>query len=192
MPLTKDDIIYCHDYHPYWLYDDEGRRQRNPECKGTSRVLLDLKNSNGQTWQQTQDSAVRYFVSAAEKEMRARVPLPPTTNIVVVPSSKKDMVSLNLERVAQGLATLFDFKFVKNGLIRTVTVPSAHDGGVRSIPVHIDSIVVSHALPRDGNTVLLLDDVTTTGSTILACKELLKTAGFNHVVPLALCQSVRT
>ena len=58
---------------------------------------------------------------------------------------------------------------------------------------HLESVEVNlNYLPDLGRyPILLLDDVTTTGSSLLACRKLLLRAGVRRVVPLALGETYK-
>ncbi len=74
-------------------------------------------------------------------------------------------------------------------LLRRVPIQPAHQGGPRSEEIHLDTIDVQTSEFIDGRVVLLLDDVTTTGSTMRACEKLLQDAGALYVIKLALAKT---
>lgn len=63
-------------------------------------------------------------------------------------------------------------------------------GGSRDIRVQLDSIGVNPDMTIDGDVVLIVDDVTTSGASLEACKEILLERGAKRVAMLALGQSV--
>jgi hypothetical protein len=83
-----------------------------------------------------------------------------------------------------------DDYLISNGtdvLVRTKTVTPKHLGGIRGdINYEMESLYVQDADLIRGKEVLLLDDVTTSGASLKAGKELLLRAGAKLVVPFAL------
>ncbi len=71
-------------------------------------------------------------------------------------------------------------------LQRYKKVEKKSNGGNRDINVDLNSIKVNNHHLLKGQTVLLLDDVTTTGNSFLSCETLLEQAGALRVVKLAL------
>lgn len=65
-----------------------------------------------------------------------------------------------------------DLKVEKMQLIRTKTVPKqAQTPGIRSEEVHRGTIDVSDTVQNDGKTVIILDDVWTSGNTLRVCRQ---------------------
>lgn len=75
-------------------------------------------------------------------------------------------------------------------LIRTKTIDKLAYGGSRDIRVQLDSIGINPNMTIDGDVVLIVDDVTISGASLEACKEILLEHGAKRVAMLALGQSV--
>ena len=71
-------------------------------------------------------------------------------------------------------------------LRRTKLVDKLANGGSRALTVHLDSIKAQHVDQFAGKRLLLLDDVLTSGNSMLACRKILLKAGAAEVVCLAL------
>lgn len=71
-------------------------------------------------------------------------------------------------------------------LVRHTLIPKLATGGNRDKQVHLDSIRVDHSELVNGRSVLLIDDVMTSGGSINACIELLRGAGAAEVRGLCL------
>ena len=77
-----------------------------------------------------------------------------------------------------------------DALIRLKTVGKLSDGGKRERKVHYDSVVYNNGIDLSGRRVVLLDDVTTTGNSLYACRNtILKKSGASRCVMLAVAQT---
>ena len=178
MHLGRHDIYTVGTYHPR-------RGGNNTLHDDFSRRILNLKD--GPDFPEF-DHAVRFFKDAIAKAF-------PTFEsnvwsrcvLCVVPSHDPS-------RTLSGVHYLAD-KLVGDGrldgigsLLRFQKVSKQADGGGRGVLRHLESVEVNlNYLPDLGRyPILLLDDVTTTGSSLLACRKLLLRAGVRRVVPLAL------
>lgn len=62
-------------------------------------------------------------------------------------------------------------------------------GGNRDIKVHLDSIGVNPDMSVADEVVLVVDDVTTSGNSLYACRDILMEHGAKRVALLALGQT---
>lgn len=67
-------------------------------------------------------------------------------------------------------------------LRRTKTIKKLAEGNNRAVSVHLDSIEFEHPELLDGKNVLLLDDIMSTGNSLLACEQIIK----KHAKPTAI------
>lgn len=63
-------------------------------------------------------------------------------------------------------------------------------GGARDIQVHMQSITTLKDIDITEDIVLLMDDVTTTGNSLYACKEILEKHGAGKVEMFALGKAI--
>lgn len=77
--------------------------------------------------------------------------------------------------------------FDKDVLIRHTDIDSLHSGGDRAVGVHLESIKVNKTVK--GKKIVLMDDVTTTGNSLLACKQLLMEAGAKEVIMFSFAKT---
>lgn len=151
-------------YHPW-------RGGRNPFFNNYSAQILDLKRGA--------EAAICTFVSRVEPLIEKNVVI-----AVVPPHTTGSSVS-GIQSVARRLA--MNGRVDGTGcLVRVAPIAKLSDGGSRDEGVHFASIKVANDYLVRGRTVLLLDDVMTTGGSLKACRALLVQAGARKVGCLAL------
>ena len=160
-----DQAIECGKYHRYWQHG-----QRNPEFDWYSGFLLDLKENK--------PAAVSYFADFLGRIVVANVP------IAVVPSHDPASVESGLRSLVRLLASGGRID-ASECLVRTVKIEKLAHGGDRSVQTHLNSITVVRPELIQGRDVLLLDDITTTGNSLIACQQLLMQAGASRVQRMA-------
>ena len=75
-------------------------------------------------------------------------------------------------------------------LIRNQSVDKLATGGERSLAIQTSSIIVNDAYNLSEDVILLVDDVTTSGNSLVACRDLLLNNGAKRVAMFALGRSV--
>ncbi len=176
------------DYHRYWLNSE--RTERNPAVTPDCKKLLGLKSGQPQE----RDSAVKHFSQMLGKSLKEN-PLPVENlkiYVAVVPSSKAGKWSEGLCKIAENLCRMHrNYVGASHALQRDCAIEKLATGGNRSIAVHLESISVNNrnaSLLRD-KSVLLLDDIATTGNSLLGCSRILEQYGVYQIYPLALGQT---
>lgn len=174
-PLWNDtgEIVVYSNYHKYWL--DKERKIKNPLFDVFSGKILDLKEGR--------ESAIQYFYNLLDSEICEGV------TICIVPSSNADNKNSGMSMLGERLA----INGRKNGvyfLNRYRSIDKLATGGNRSINVHLQSIDVITDMNIKGDIVLLMDDVTTTGNSLYACREILLEKGANKVEMFALGKAI--
>lgn len=180
----SNDIYYLGVYQPYNIYDEYGDKIRNPLFnKETGGYILDVK--------QNKDLGVNYYSSKLINEFSQVQNLKKLNiSITCVPSHTKGNLSEGLLRIIKKLSCEFGFYDYAGILERTFHIQKLSSGGDRSIENHLRTIkVVNEDLVKNKN-IIILDDVTTTGNSLIACKRILRSAGANQVVCLALGKTV--
>lgn len=169
---TGEIVVYSN-YHRYWL--DRERKIKNPLFDVFSSKILDLKDKK--------PSAIKYFYNLLDCEIC------PDVTICVVPSSNADKKESGIGKLGEMLAA--------NGrsnnvyfLRRDYSINKLARGGDRKKEVHMKSISAVEDLDITGDIVLLMDDVTTTGNSLYACKEILMQCGALNVEMFALGKAI--
>lgn len=162
----------CGFYHRYWNPD----KTRNQAFDMFSGRILDIKEKK--------EKGISYFYQQLDAEICKGVA------ICVVPSHTESYTN------DSGIAELAR-RLAQNGridktdyLVRKKTIDKLAHGGSRNIRVQLESLGVNPNMTVDGDVILIVDDVTTSGASLEACKEILLKNGAKRVAMLALGQSV--
>jgi predicted amidophosphoribosyltransferase len=169
------------DYHTYRCEDGTV----NPALDDNSRKIMDLKNEDCLGHK----TAISHFGALLASTVKALAKGDTKIQIAIAPKSKVDAPSLALEALIAHInppETIYNSDF----LVRITDKPSAHnEGGTRDIDIQLTTISSNSEIDPD-TPVLLLDDVTTTGNTLDACEQILRTAGATTVVKLVVGKTV--
>lgn len=179
------------DYHPYRVMNFDGEKVRNPKFGVECGQLLDVKGDQTGRNFRTSVSAFGNRLVKALKE-HGELARYASVDIAIIPKSEAGKVAPGLIAVAERL-TVLDKRFVlprSTILTRVKTIEKLATGGNRAVHVHTGSIVADIPMNRRGRAVLLLDDIGTTGNSIMACTTLLYGAGASRVFPVVLGRTV--
>ncbi len=149
-----------------------GYRHKNPRFDEYSNMILNLKNRS--PW------AIRYFYRVLEPLSNK------DTVLVVVPSHDPDKRESGILDLAKLMCRKGLWIDGTDCLQRIVKVPKLSTGGNRSFMAQKKSMNVIKSDVIQGRDIFLLDDVTTTGNTLIACRLLLENKGANSVREFAL------
>lgn len=155
-------------YHPY-------RSGTNPNFDDYSRNILNLKNGY--------QIGLDYFYALLDKELGEGFA------IAAVPSHNPESATNGIKKLAQMLCRGHNRIDAISCLVRHTLTTKSATTNVRNIHKHLVSIRVDSKHLIVGKDVLLLDDVTTSHSSLLACQQLLIQAGAKLVIPFALAQT---
>lgn len=169
---TGDIVVYSN-YHKYWL--DRERRIKNPLFDIFSGKILDLK--------ERKPAAIQYFFNLLNDEICDGV------TICVVPSSNAEKVESGIGDLARKLAKEKRVDKVYF-LQRKQSIDKFATGGSRNMSLHFRTITTMDEMDITGDIVLLMDDVTTTGNSLYACKEILISKGAGEVEMFALGKAI--
>ena len=173
-----DTKFYMGSYHAYWKWEF-GEKVRNSRFDDFSSTILDFKKGYAQT--------IEHFRKSVAKVIASGFP------VCVVPShmASSDNSASPTARLAKGLVESNNLIDATNCILRVRSIQKLSKGGDRGLEVHLNSVKVVNSEVIKGKTVLLLDDVMTTGNSLSACRQLLLDAGAENVLCLALAQTVR-
>lgn len=167
----NDEIVLYGFYHRYWV-----NGMKNQAFNAYSGKILDLKEKK--------ERGLSFFYNLLNYEICKDV------SICVVPSHyANDTNQSGIAELGRRLAN--DNRVDKvDFLLRRETIDKLAYGGCRNIQIHLNSIVANPNMTIKGDVVLLVDDVTTSGASLEACKQILLQNGAERVAMLALGQSI--
>ena len=180
-PQTAWTDAYClRDYNPYKFGGS-----LNPNfVKATDGRLLDFKDG--------QEHAVASETAEISKSL-SQLSLEARVLLAVIPGHKARDTNAGtpLARVVENLAK-GNSRFVSSfeTLIRFKDIHKLASGGDRSLAVHLNSIRVQQPPSVSGQTMVVLDDITTTGNSMDAARQLLASAGAIRIAGIALGRTV--
>jgi phosphoribosylpyrophosphate synthetase len=164
----KNKIGYLGYYH-------SRRGGYNPLFDTWSELILELKKSRG--------NAITYFTNLISPLLTTRFA------IAVVPSHKPSNLISGIGLIAKELVKRNNLIDATSCLVRTKEIEKLSYGGNRSIEVHLNSIKLKNLHLIKDREVLILDDVTTTGNSLAACKKILLNAGVDEVYCLSISKT---
>lgn len=167
-PIPPADVISLGVYHPW-------HGGQNPAFDNFSSLVLSLKKQ--------EQKGLSYFLTQLTPLFRSDIA------IAVVPSHDPANTISGMKILARALIANTTRIDAVDCLTRTVKVVKSATGGDRSIQKHLSSIQVNQPELIKGQAVLLLDDVTTSHNSLMACRSLLLAAGATSVQAYALGQT---
>ena len=109
--------------------------------------------------------------------------------LFVVPSSDANIKESGIGKLGKMLAEN-GRKDMVHFLTREKSINKLATGGNRNIDIHFRSISTMNNMKIEGDVVLRMDDVTTTGNSLYACKEILLKKGAREVEMFALGKAI--
>lgn len=182
-PFVDQVHVILGDYHKYWLVRG---LVKNPKADINTKKMMDLKEAGNRRMPE----AVRHFGTALAQHLATLISRRAPVHCAIVPGHEAESISQGLNLILNNhIRTAFNV--VNRDLIlrRHTTVESRAKGGTRDVQSILDSVDVQRNNMARGGTVVLLDDVMTTGTSLEGCEQLLFTAGATRVIPIALLRT---
>lgn len=178
--MYKDDknILFIGEYQPYRICGE-----KNPKFnKYTGGYILDLKDNK--------ECGINYYTIKVTDEFKKLKNIDKADIITAVPSSTKNFIRDGMVTLLKNLSENFDNLTYLKCLNRKETICKKANGGLRSEDLEYKTIEVMNSKLFKDKVILLFDDVTTTGTSLLTCKKILKENGAKAVNCIALGKTV--
>jgi predicted amidophosphoribosyltransferase len=166
-------ILFLGKYYPYW---NELYKERNPLFNYYGKAILDLKEKK--------TSAIKKFFEFLDEALEEGIA------ISVVPPHTKEELESGIKILAKLLARNNRID-ASNCLVRKNDIPKIATGGVSNPIIQLESIELINKHLIEDKAVLLLDDVTTTETSLKVCKNILMENRAKVVQCLALGKTYR-
>jgi len=177
-PLLKEPvkISYLYEYHAYYHFES-GIKVKNPKFNTVDGLILDLKQNSDKAINKFYDDLILIFNHYES-----------INNIFfcAIPGHVAFDKLSAIHIIAKKLSNHYKRPDYSELLQRYRTIPRLSDGGIRNMGVHINSIRIDSNYTIKGQNIILLDDISTSGSSMAASSQILKIAGANKVICLAL------
>lgn len=173
----------AHIYHSYWAKDSSGSKTRNPKFNEQSAIILDIKKC-GETANRAVEEFIHSLLSKITEESDASIQI-----VAAIPGHQAHSISQGLVALTHAIAEQLYIVALPSLLIRTKSIEKLSHGGNRSIQIHYKSMTVADRHNVRGKSILLIDDVRTTGHSLTAGANLLLEAGAKAVHILAIGQT---
>lgn len=192
--VKQGNVLALFNYLPYGkrnnrMVADQGTL-KPIENSPISLKILGVKQSAKQgleDWKKKKSKeAVHFFLGVLKKMIGSLIEnVTDTLHIAVLPSSTKDNKEHGISAFTQALCKAVEVPFEPQLLMRAESVDKAATGGLRDAEVHAATIAVNANSVKEGHKVLIIDDVTTSGSSRGVVLEKLKQEGVSMVRFLA-------
>lgn len=112
--------------------------------------------------------------------------------VAVMPSHLKGMYGEKLLAMAEELVWEFDFRDATDLIQRTKDKVKSTDGGWRDVEAHLETLGLARPVDEDVDIFIILDDITTSGSSLEAAKQLLVEGGADErcVIKMAIAKTM--
>lgn len=178
----RHKIWYLDNYHPY-------RQQgvRNWRFDEASSVMLRFKRGDSEAigWY-----LLKMLGKYGRKKYYRDIIESPETRFVAIPGHSADNQDSSVHKLARMLSAYYCQEDFSRCLNRKYTVAKLSSGGNRAVMMHYRSIMADENMDVAGKTIFLLDDIVTTGNSLIAGQKILLEAGAAKVYPLAMGRTI--
>ena len=169
---TQDGILYLYDYYP----------TRFIEHRGISEKIIAFKNGNTDAI----DFFCRVMKDVLDERFKDNLSGLGEYTVCIMPAHDRGMYSVGLRLLAKFLVNTYGMTDGIELVRRIKTHDRNANGGDRSIAGQLQTLAIDDGYAVADKKILLLDDVTTSGNSILAVRRLLTDRGNNWFVSIAL------
>lgn len=174
---TKDDILFLYRYYSLNVKEDEiSRKVYGTFKKEWDTYYGEIKND---------------FRKAMESLIDVNGWWNSKIAIAVMPSHIENAYGNNLLRLCGDICTGFNFINASKMIVRTSTKMKSTTGGERSVLAHLNTLDIDFNMRYQADYYIVLDDITTTGSSLNAAKCLLANNGIaeDKIIKIAIAKT---
>lgn len=186
-----DVIVYYKHYNVTnnnedYSYYSKGSNNCPNQGKRQSLINFDQYEFGKKSKNQTIIKRLNYFASTFDDidiDQNTVLTRPPSHDEIKYDSTKpmSKVISCIVDRHGSGINGC--------GILKRRYIVEESKIGDRSIYKHLKSIEIENAISIKGKTIYLIDDICTSGASLIACTELLYRAGAGHVVCFCLART---
>lgn len=175
--ITDDNVLYL---YPYYSMNDK-------EDEMSKKVYQVFKKD----WGTHFNDIYNDLCSAIESYGPQQSFRGANIAITVMPSHSKGKYGENLLKMANCLARKFRYTNESNLIQRTADKKKSTEGGERSVAAHLATLGLGHSINKEIGMYIILDDITTTGSSLEAARQLLTRNGVsaNKIIKMAVAKT---
>lgn len=173
------DVFYLYEYYSLQDKADEDSKRvykvfKKNENYYYNGILIDLCN------------ALKDFFSTDSDLSKVRV--------CIVPSHNCGCYGVYLEELANDLCRKFGMINDRDLICRTRDKVKSTAGGERTVSAHLETLGLSREIDICGNAIIILDDITTSGASLEAAKQVVLKTGINpnFVYKIAISKTCHT
>lgn len=175
--ITKDNVLFLYRYYSYSIKEDEiSKKVYGTFKKDWDTYYNEIRNDFSQAMGALIDD------NGWEKD---------DIVITVMPSHMKNIYGDNLLKLSGDICKNYNFINASKMIARTLTKQKSTAGGERSVLAHLNTLDINSAMIHTGDYYIILDDITTTGSSLEAAKCLLVNHGIkkDKIIKIAVAKT---
>lgn len=160
----------------------------NPYRRGKNRRFREKEDGDILRLKENEIEVIEKYSNLFNLKLKNIKEILDVNNVIIIsiPSSKVGKKK-GINYVAENIAKKNGFLDKSNRLIRTKDIHKLSAGGRRDKDVHLNSIKYKEDnCDLSNKTIILIDDVITTGNSLIACREILMRCGAKQIVGLGI------
>lgn len=176
--ITDDKVLYLYPYYSLNEKQDEmSKKVYQVFKKDWNTHFNDIRND-------LFDAVRAHFEQNIIKKNKIAV--------AIMPSHSKDAYGQKLLNLASDLCKQFGFQNATHLIRRTMDKTKSTEGGERTVWAHLKTLGLGYEINKNVNVYIVLDDITTTGSSLEAAKELLINNGVEarNIIKIAIAKTM--
>lgn len=154
------DIYYLMEYHPYWIHIDDNK-VKNPNFDKLSSDMLAFKKGNH----------IEIVGNILYKRLKNLLKVTSDICLITVPSHDGKISSM--QKTLIYLLNQYNMNTYPTVLKRKYAIPKLSNGGERDYWLLYNSLGLETNVDLEESNIILLDDITTTGTTFCSARNFL-------------------